>query len=116
MLWIYYSSQILLFGAEFTQVYANKCGSRVEPSKHAVRIETTEVEVEPAEAIEEAAKEDWSQRRLQPFASRRRYTSREREFASMSLRPSASIPSPSNVSTAALGVSPVSCLVVAIKT
>jgi membrane protein len=44
LLWIYYSSQILLFGAEFTQVYANRAGRRVKPSKHAVPIETTEVE------------------------------------------------------------------------
>jgi membrane protein len=44
LLWIYYSSQILLFGAEFTQVYANQAGRRVEPSEHAVPIEATEVE------------------------------------------------------------------------
>jgi len=36
LLWIYYSAQILLFGAEFTQVYANKYGSRVRPSPQAV--------------------------------------------------------------------------------
>jgi membrane protein len=44
LLWIYYSSQILLFGAEFTQVYANRSGRRVKPSEHAVPITTTEVE------------------------------------------------------------------------
>jgi membrane protein len=44
LLWIYYSSQILLFGAEFTQVYANNSGRRVKPSEHAVPIEVTEVE------------------------------------------------------------------------
>ena len=31
LLWIYYSAQILLFGAEFTQVYANKLGSKIVP-------------------------------------------------------------------------------------
>jgi membrane protein len=45
LLWIYYSSQILLFGAEFTQVYASKFGSPIEPDKHAVRIEQKEVEL-----------------------------------------------------------------------
>jgi membrane protein len=45
LLWIYYSAQILLFGAEFTQVYANKFGSPIEPDKHAVRIEQKEVEL-----------------------------------------------------------------------
>jgi membrane protein len=44
LLWIYYSSQILLFGAEFTQVYANQAGRRVKPSEHAVPIETMEGE------------------------------------------------------------------------
>jgi membrane protein len=44
LLWIYYSSQILLFGAEFTQVYANQAGRRVKPSEHAVPIDTKEVE------------------------------------------------------------------------
>jgi membrane protein len=39
LLWIYYSSQILLFGAEFTQVYANTFGSPVEPDDYAVRTE-----------------------------------------------------------------------------
>jgi len=45
LLWIYYSSQILLFGAEFTQVYANRFGAGGKPSKHAVAIETTEEEI-----------------------------------------------------------------------
>lgn len=36
LLWVYYSAQILLFGAEFTQVYARKFGSRILPDKDAV--------------------------------------------------------------------------------
>lgn len=35
LLWVYYSSQILFFGAEVTQVYANRYGSRLEPKAHA---------------------------------------------------------------------------------
>ena len=31
LLWIYYSAQILFFGAEFTQVYANQYGSKIAP-------------------------------------------------------------------------------------
>jgi len=31
LVWIYYSAQILFFGAEFTQVYANQLGSRIIP-------------------------------------------------------------------------------------
>ena len=44
LLWVYYSSQILLFGAEFTQVYADYFGARVRPDEHAVRIEQREIE------------------------------------------------------------------------
>ena len=44
LLWVYYSSQILLFGAEFTQVYAQRAGRAFKPSEYAVRIETKEVE------------------------------------------------------------------------
>ncbi len=33
LLWVYYSAQILLFGAEFTQVYARVHGSRKEEAK-----------------------------------------------------------------------------------
>jgi membrane protein len=43
LLWVYYSSQILLFGAEFTQVYACRAGRGVIPGEHAIRVETKEV-------------------------------------------------------------------------
>lgn len=45
LLWIYYSSQILLFGAEFTQVYANRTGAKITPDDYAVCIEQREEEV-----------------------------------------------------------------------
>ncbi|MDQ6693283.1 MAG: YihY/virulence factor BrkB family protein [Chloroflexota bacterium] len=35
LVWIYYSAQIMFFGAEFTQVYAKKYGSRVVPTENA---------------------------------------------------------------------------------
>jgi membrane protein len=35
LLWVYYSAQILFFGAEFTKVYANRCGSHVKPAADA---------------------------------------------------------------------------------
>ena len=44
LLWVYYSSQILLFGAEFTQVYASRAGRELKPSPYAIRIETKEIE------------------------------------------------------------------------
>ena len=42
LLWIYYSSQILLFGAEFTQVYACRAGRGIAPDEHAIRVEKKE--------------------------------------------------------------------------
>jgi membrane protein len=44
LLWVYYSSQILLFGAEFTQVYADRSGREAKPDEYAVRVERKEVE------------------------------------------------------------------------
>ena len=41
MLWIYYSSLILLFGAEFTRVYANEYGKRVVADDNAVPVPET---------------------------------------------------------------------------
>jgi membrane protein len=38
LLWVYFSAQILLFGAEFTQAYANRYGSKILPARHAMRI------------------------------------------------------------------------------
>jgi membrane protein len=38
LLWVYYSSQILLFGAAFTRVYADRYGSHVQPAPNAVAV------------------------------------------------------------------------------
>jgi membrane protein len=35
LLWVYYSAQIFLLGAEFTWVYANTYGSRKPGGQHA---------------------------------------------------------------------------------
>lgn len=44
LLWIYYSSIILYFGAEFTKFYAVKFGSEIIPKDYAVMIQTVQVE------------------------------------------------------------------------
>jgi membrane protein len=36
LLWVYYSAQIFLFGAQFTKVYARRYGSSILPSRGAV--------------------------------------------------------------------------------
>ena len=38
LVWVYYSSLIVLFGAEFTRVYANRHGSHVVPEDNAIQV------------------------------------------------------------------------------
>lgn len=38
LLWVYYSAQILFFGAEFTQIFAKRYGSQIVPNDYAVKI------------------------------------------------------------------------------
>ena len=54
LLWIYYSTQILFFGAEFTQVHASRAGSRVRPSPDA-RAVTKPAPIAGRPALEPAA-------------------------------------------------------------
>jgi len=58
LLWIYYSSQILLFGAEFTQVYTRKFGGPVEPDDYAVCVERTEIEQPQKDLTRQGGVED----------------------------------------------------------
>jgi membrane protein len=44
LLWVYYSSQIVFFGAAFTRAFAEARGGKIVPSEQAVRTETREVE------------------------------------------------------------------------
>lgn len=44
LVWVYYSSLILYFGAEFTKAYAAHFGSRIYPSQYAVWVKNVEVE------------------------------------------------------------------------
>jgi membrane protein len=59
LVWIYYSTQILFLGAEFTQVYANRYGSLIKPDEDAVAV-TEEVRAEQGnphkETVQEKAK------------------------------------------------------------
>lgn len=44
--WVYYTACILYFGAEFTQVYAEKFGTSIRPAPYAVHVIQKEEEVE----------------------------------------------------------------------
>jgi membrane protein len=54
LLWIYYSAQIFLFGAELTEVYADKYGSTIRPAEYAVRVERVTRERKGAETADSA--------------------------------------------------------------
>jgi len=55
LLWVYYSSIILYFGAEFTKAYAVEFGSAIHPNQYAVTTRQIEVEAE-GESIQEVEK------------------------------------------------------------
>jgi len=66
LLWVYYSSVILFFGAEFTQVYAKERGARIVPAKHAMGVtEETRGEegISHEEWVKSQAREDKEKRR-----------------------------------------------------
>jgi membrane protein len=46
LLWIYYSSLIVLFGAEFTETWAEQRGEGIEPEPGAVRVEREKQRIE----------------------------------------------------------------------
>lgn len=39
LIWVFYSAQILFYGAELTQVFARRFGSQIQPNKFAIRTE-----------------------------------------------------------------------------
>ena len=55
LVWIYYSSIILYFGAEFTKAYAMKYGGKIHPNEYAIVAKTIEVE-QGKQSIQEAEK------------------------------------------------------------
>ena len=44
LVWIYYSTVIMLYGAQLTSVYAAESGRAIEPDRHAVRMKIVEIE------------------------------------------------------------------------
>jgi membrane protein len=52
LVWVYYSAQILLYGAEFTQVYANRRGERIVPTQDATA--ANQKKATPAEQVQGA--------------------------------------------------------------
>ena len=48
LLWVYYSSVIVLLGAQFVQMYATRFGKAIVPGKNAVMV--VEQEIDPADS------------------------------------------------------------------
>jgi membrane protein len=46
LVWVYYTAAILYFGAEFTRVYTEFTGARIEPAEYAVYVEEREREID----------------------------------------------------------------------
>lgn len=57
LVWVYYSAQILFFGAQFTQVYAQYRGKRLKPDHDAIGLKIAFIESDdaPAEPVNEDA-------------------------------------------------------------
>ncbi|MBC8045402.1 MAG: YihY/virulence factor BrkB family protein [Fimbriimonadaceae bacterium] len=50
--WVYYTSLILYFGAEFTQVYVKRQNSSIVPKRYAVYLNKTEIEITDKVAVD----------------------------------------------------------------
>ncbi|MEJ1929964.1 YihY/virulence factor BrkB family protein [Nostoc sp. NIES-2111] len=53
MVWVYYSSVILLLGAEFTKVFSLYTGEAITPAEHAVKIEVRETHTDQNGHVED---------------------------------------------------------------
>lgn len=51
LLWVYYSAQVLFFGAKFTQIYSNRYGSHFEPVSGAEAVTLQEVATKPRRPV-----------------------------------------------------------------
>jgi membrane protein len=60
LVWLYYTSLILLAGAEFTQVWAKRYGSRIEPADDAVRVVEEERVVDEGDGADDHGATDAS--------------------------------------------------------
>jgi membrane protein len=70
LLWVYYSSLILYFGAEFTKAYAVEFGNEIHPAPYAVT--TKQVEVETGDKSVQSKEDMGSKEALEHHESRER--------------------------------------------
>ncbi|WP_207493227.1 YihY/virulence factor BrkB family protein [Aridibaculum aurantiacum] len=65
IMWIYFSSMILYFGAEFTKAYALKYGGEITPNEYTVTIQRVEVESNKKSIQENEADSEETQKQTQ---------------------------------------------------
>lgn len=65
LLWIYFSSMILYFGAEFTKAYAMKYGGEICPNEYTVTVQTVVVESKKKTLQENEADAEKTQQKVQ---------------------------------------------------
>ena len=76
LLWVYYSAQIVMFGAEFTQVFARRYGSRIVPAgtqvEAAIATDTPTYynQHDPSQPVKEQPKRDSAGASLKPIEPR----------------------------------------------
>lgn len=75
--WVYYAAQILFFGAEFTQVYARKYGTRIVPDKNAIPMTDkarANLGIKPADNKQPSSKQspNWMNRLWRRFSQSKR--------------------------------------------
>jgi membrane protein len=63
--WVYFSSMILYFGAEFTKAYAVKYGAEIRPDEYAVIIQTVQVESKKSSVQENEEDTEKTEKELQ---------------------------------------------------
>ena len=73
LLWVYYSGQIMFFGAEFTRVYANRFGVKLQPKAHAQWVAV------PAQEAMKAKQAKTSTRSQTPAPARKKHPGNKKE-------------------------------------
>lgn len=71
LLWVYYSAQIVFFGAEITQAYAIMSGHRIEPARYAEKDEEKIAQTRKAAEYRDRKKEASRTHLAQPAGARR---------------------------------------------
>lgn len=97
VVWVYYSANILFLGAEFTQVYATRFGSRIRPADNAIPV-TEEARAQQG-LLSDEKKED-----LAKLGGRTAPTCSKRHIGGAKMRPARSGRVGSAVAVVALGL------------